>query len=132
MCKECDATSMVLPSINKYFYKAVIKDSVWNDRIDAPRPGPDDRLGTRIAKVYMYSLIANHYHAWVYHFKRRFVSHMLGEIRKDEQDGIRKKWEDTYKKISKATKQGKAQRVDEDDESEEQFDIDENMLYAEV
>jgi hypothetical protein len=29
---------------------------------------------------------------------------MLGEIRKDEQDGIHKKWEDTYKKISKATK----------------------------
>jgi hypothetical protein len=28
---------------------------------------------------------------------------MLGEIRKDEQDGIHKKWEDTYKKISKAT-----------------------------
>jgi hypothetical protein len=57
---------------------------------------------------------------------------MLGEIRKDEQDGIRKKWEDTYKKISKATKQGKAQRVDEDDEGEEQFDVDENVLYAEV
>jgi hypothetical protein len=32
-----------------------------------------------------------------------FVSRMLGEIRKDEQDGIHKKWEDTYKKISKAT-----------------------------
>jgi hypothetical protein len=31
---------------------------VWNDRIDAPRPGPDDRLGTRIAKAYTYSLIA--------------------------------------------------------------------------
>jgi hypothetical protein len=40
-----------------------------------------------------------------------FVSRMLGEIRKDEQDGICKKWEHTYKKISKATKQGKAQRV---------------------
>jgi hypothetical protein len=39
---------------------------------------------------------------------------------------------DTYKKISKATKQGKAQRVDGDDESEEQFDVDENVLYAEV
>jgi hypothetical protein len=64
---------------------------------------------------------------------KRFVSRMLGEIRKDEQDGIHKKWEDTYKKkISKATKQGKAQRVDEDDESEEQFDVDENVLYAEV
>jgi hypothetical protein len=57
---------------------------------------------------------------------------MLGEIRKDKQDGICKKWEDTYKEISKATKQGKAQRVDEDDESEEQFDVDENVLYAEV
>ena len=63
---------------------------------------------------------------------KRFVSCMLGEIRKDEQDGICKKWEDTYKKISKATKQGKAQRVNEDDESEEQFDVDENVLYAEV
>jgi hypothetical protein len=62
---------------------------------------------------------------------KRFVSLMLGEIRKDEQDSICKKWEDTYKKISKATKQGKAQRVNEDDESEEQFD-DENVLYAEV
>jgi hypothetical protein len=314
MCEECDAASTLLPSIEsflqqwrlpkvhylfyEYFYKAVIKDSVWNDRIDVPRPGPDDRLGTRIAKVYAYSLIANHYHAWVYHFKieypsntllteyekiehhedqrddndqqeieiklfcgdldlaeckisvpnernddfklllssgpnanpaackaarvhdqeilkgikakidydrqgngntgstgycgsydkmnskleedlvlvstdsntrarkqkqrskssmmenftsstckskkgsekimrwsaegKRFVSRMLGEIRKDEKDGIRKKWEDMYKKISKATKQGKAQRVDEDDESKEQFDVDENVLYAEV
>jgi hypothetical protein len=61
-----------------------------------------------------------------------FVSRMLDEIRKDDQDGIRKKWEDTYKKISKATKQGKAQRVNEDDESKEQFDVDENVLYAEV
>jgi hypothetical protein len=61
-----------------------------------------------------------------------FVSCMLGEIRKDEQDSICKKWEDTYKKISKATQQGKAQRVDKDDESEEQFDIDENVLYVEV
>jgi hypothetical protein len=58
MCEECDAASMLLPSIEsflqrwrlpkvhylfyEYFYKAVIKDSVWNDRIDAPRPGPDD------------------------------------------------------------------------------------------
>jgi hypothetical protein len=25
----------------EYFYKAVIKDSVGNDRIDAPRPSPD-------------------------------------------------------------------------------------------
>jgi hypothetical protein len=57
---------------------------------------------------------------------------MLGEIKKDEQDSICKKWEDTYKKISKATKQGKAQRVNEDDESEEQFDVDENVLYVEV
>jgi hypothetical protein len=57
---------------------------------------------------------------------------MLGEIRKDEQNSIHKKWEDIYKKISKATKQGKAQRVDEDDESEQQFDVDENVLYAEV
>jgi hypothetical protein len=63
---------------------------------------------------------------------KQFVSCMLGEIRKDKQDGIRKKWEDTYKKISKATKQDKAQRVDEDDEGEEQFDVDENVLYAEV
>jgi hypothetical protein len=63
---------------------------------------------------------------------KRFVSRMLGEIRKDEQDGIHKKWKDMYKKISKATKQGKAQRVDEDDESEEQFDVDENVLYMEV
>jgi hypothetical protein len=119
----------------EYFYKAVIKDLVWNDRIDAPRPGPDDRLGTRIAKAYTYSLIANHYYAWVYRWSaegKRFVHRMLGEIRKDEQDGICKKWEDMYKKISKATKQGKAQRVDEDDESEEQFDVDENVLYAEV
>jgi hypothetical protein len=37
---------------------------------------------------------------------KRFVSCVLGE--KDEQDGICKKWEDMYKKISKATKQGKA------------------------
>jgi hypothetical protein len=63
---------------------------------------------------------------------KRFVSRMLGEIRKDEQDSIRNKWEDTYKKISKATKQGKAQRVDKDDESKEQFDVDENVLHAEV
>jgi hypothetical protein len=63
---------------------------------------------------------------------KQFVSRMLGEIRKDEQDSIRKKWEDTYKKISKATKQGKAQRVNEDDESKEQFYVDENVLYAEV
>jgi hypothetical protein len=55
-----------------------------------------------------------------------------GEIRKDEQDGICKKWEDMYKKISKATKQGKAQRVNEDDESKEQFEVDENVLCAEV
>jgi hypothetical protein len=52
----------MLPKVHylfhKYFYKAVIKDLVWNDRIDAPRPGPDDRLGTRIAKAYTYSLIA--------------------------------------------------------------------------
>jgi hypothetical protein len=63
---------------------------------------------------------------------KQFVSRMLGDIRKDEQDGICKRWEDTYKKISKATKHGKAQRVDEDDESKEQFDVDENVLYAEV
>jgi hypothetical protein len=45
----------------EYFYKAVIKDLVWNDRIDVPRSGPDNRLGTRIAEAYAYSLIANHY-----------------------------------------------------------------------
>ena len=38
---------------------------------------------------------------------KRFVSCMLGEIRKDEQDSICKKWEDTYKKISKATKKAR-------------------------
>jgi hypothetical protein len=64
-------------SCSKYFYKAVIKDSVWNDRIDAPRPGPDDRLGAKIAKAYTYSLIANHYHAWVYHFKIEYPSNTL-------------------------------------------------------
>jgi hypothetical protein len=93
ICEECDAASTLLPSIEsflqrwrlpkvhylfyKYFYKAVIKDSVWNDRIDVPRPGPDVRLGTRIAKAYAYSLIANHYHAWVYHFKIEYPSNTL-------------------------------------------------------
>jgi hypothetical protein len=61
----------------EHFYKAVIKDSVCNDRIVAPRPGPDDRFGTRIAKAYAYSLIANHYHAWVNHFKIEYPSNTL-------------------------------------------------------
>jgi hypothetical protein len=34
--------------------------------------------------------------------------------------------------VFKATKQGKAKAVDEDDESEEQFEMDANMLYTEV
>jgi hypothetical protein len=61
----------------KYFYKAVIKDLVWNDRIDAPRPGPDDRFWTRIDEAYAYSLIATHYHAWVYYFKIEYPSNTL-------------------------------------------------------
>ena len=64
---------------------------------------------------------------------KRFVVKMLGEIKQDERRGIRKKWEDTSrKKMSKATKQSKAKAVEEDDESEEQFEMDANMLYAEV
>ena len=63
---------------------------------------------------------------------KRFVCEMFNEIKQDEQSGICKKWEDMYKKIFKATKQGKAKAVDEDDESEEQFEMDANMLYVEV
>ena len=63
---------------------------------------------------------------------KRFVVKMLGEIKQDERRGIRKKWEDTRKKTSKATKQSKAKAVEEDDESEEQFEMDANMLCAEV
>jgi hypothetical protein len=51
--------------------------TLWNDRIDAPRPSPDNRFGTRIAEAYAYSLIANHYHAWVYHFKIEYPSNTL-------------------------------------------------------
>ncbi len=43
-----------------------------------------------------------------------------------------KKWEDMYKKLSKATKQeGKATAI-EDDKSEDEFEIDEKDLYVEV
>jgi hypothetical protein len=63
---------------------------------------------------------------------KQFVCEMLNEIKQDEQSGIRKKWQDTYKKISKVTKQDKAKANDEDDASEEQFEIDVNMLYMEV
>jgi hypothetical protein len=56
---------------------------------------------------------------------------MLNEIKQDEQSGICKKWEDMYKKLSKATKQGKATAI-EDDESEDEFEIDEKDLYVKV
>jgi hypothetical protein len=63
---------------------------------------------------------------------KRFVCEMLNELKQDEQSGICKKWQDTYKKISKVTKQDNANANDEDDASEEQFETDVNMLYMEV
>jgi hypothetical protein len=49
---------------------------------------------------------------------------MLHKIKQDEQSGICKKWQDKYKKLSKATKQDKDKANDEEDSSEDQFEVD--------
>jgi hypothetical protein len=49
------------------------------------------------------------------------VCELFNEIKQDEQSGVRKKWEDVYKRICKATKQDKAKAVDDDDDFEAQM-----------
>ncbi len=63
---------------------------------------------------------------------KKFVCELFNEIKQDEQSSVRKKWEDAYKCMCKATKQDKAKAVDDDDEFEEPFEMDANMLYMEV
>ena len=63
---------------------------------------------------------------------KKFVCEMFNEIKEDERSGIRKKWEETYKSVSKATKQDKAKAVEDCDETDEPFEMDANMLYVEV
>jgi hypothetical protein len=63
---------------------------------------------------------------------KRFVCEMLHKIKQDERSGICKKWQDKYKKLSKATKQDKDKANDEEDASEDQFEVDADALYAEV
>jgi hypothetical protein len=63
---------------------------------------------------------------------KKFVCEIFNEIKHDEQSGVRKKWEDAYKRMCKATKQDKAKTVDDDDKIEEPFEMDANMLYMEV
>jgi hypothetical protein len=63
---------------------------------------------------------------------KKFVCEMFNEIKQDEQSGICKKWEDTYKFMSKATNQDKAKVVDDDDEIEVPFEMYANMLYMVV
>jgi hypothetical protein len=62
---------------------------------------------------------------------KKIVCELFNEIKQDEQFGVRKKWEDVYKHMCKATKQDNAKAVD-DDEFEAPFEIDANMLYMEV
>jgi hypothetical protein len=62
---------------------------------------------------------------------KKFVCELFNEIKQEEQSGVRKKWEDAYKCMCKATKQDKAKAVD-DDEFEAPFEMDANMLYMEV
>jgi hypothetical protein len=63
---------------------------------------------------------------------KKFVCEIFNEIKQDKQSGVRKKWEDAYKCMCKATKQDKAKTVDDDDEIEALFEMDANMLYMEV
>jgi hypothetical protein len=63
---------------------------------------------------------------------KKFMCQIFNEIKHNEQSGVRKKWEDTYKHMCKATKQDKAKTVDDDDEIEAPFEMDANMLYMEV
>jgi len=63
-----------LPKVNffvyEYFYKAVIQDSVWNDRVNAPSTGTDaSRLGPVISEAYAHAALRNHYFAWMYQYK---------------------------------------------------------------
>lgn len=63
---------------------------------------------------------------------KKFVCEVFNEIKQDEQSGIRKKWEETYKFMYKATKQDKANAAVNDDEIEAPFEMDANMLHMEV
>jgi hypothetical protein len=63
---------------------------------------------------------------------KKFLCEMFNAIKQDEQSGVRKKWEDAYKRMCKVTKQDKAKAVDDDDEIEVPFEMDANMLYMEV
>jgi autotransporter adhesin len=63
---------------------------------------------------------------------KKFVCEIFNEIKHDEQSGVCKKWEDSYKCMCKATKQDKAKTEDDDDKIEAPFEMDANMLYMEV
>ncbi len=63
---------------------------------------------------------------------KKLVCEVFQEIKQDERSGIRKKWENAYKHMSKVTKQDKAKAVDDDDKIKAPFEIDVNMLYMEV
>jgi hypothetical protein len=86
MCVECDASRMVLPSLESfwqgwnlpnihfmfydYFYKSVIQVLVWKDRVKTPTSsGTDARLGPVISEAYALASLDNQYFSWMYQFK---------------------------------------------------------------
>jgi len=85
MCEECDALGMVLPSLESfrqrwklpkiyflfydYFFRSVIQDSVWIDRVNTPSSGTGARLGPVISEAYALAVVENHYFSWLYQYK---------------------------------------------------------------
>jgi hypothetical protein len=68
MCEECDAIGKVLPSLKSfqqqwnlpkiyflfynYFFKSVIQDLVWIDRVNMPSSSMGARLGPLFSEAY--------------------------------------------------------------------------------
>jgi len=82
MLADCVALGMVFPSLEsflqrwrmpkthfmfyEYLYKAVVTESVWKERLNAP--GNDARLGTVISEAYALAELDNQYYSWMYQF----------------------------------------------------------------
>ena len=62
---------------------------------------------------------------------KEYVVEMLGAIKRDEDAGIRKKWDSMYKTLCEAVKE-REDKDEEEDEDEQHFQVDPNVLYAEV
>jgi len=62
---------------------------------------------------------------------KRYMDERVRELRRDEQSGVRFKWESMYRKLWAVAKQADEDNGDDDD-GEAPFEMDEGMLYAEI